>query len=117
MLLSLSWLRELTPYQGTAQELADRLTMLGLEIEEIKNPFEAIMGVVVGRVVTREAHPDSDHLSCCTVDVGGPEPCPSSAARPMSPPASSCPWPLWACPSPAGSPSKRARFAARPPRA
>ena len=76
MLLSLSWLRELTPYQGTAQELADRLTMLGLEIEEIKNPFEAIMGVVVGRVLTREAHPDSDHLSCCTVAVGGPEPLP-----------------------------------------
>jgi phenylalanyl-tRNA synthetase beta chain len=71
MLLSLSWLRELTPYQGTAQELADRLTMLGLEIEDIYNPFEAIMGVVVGRVLTRQAHPDSDHLSCCTVDVGG----------------------------------------------
>ena len=47
--------------------------MLGLEIEEIKNPFEAIMGVVVGKVLTREAHPDSDHLSCCTVDVGGPQ--------------------------------------------
>lgn len=71
MLLSLSWLRELTPYQGTAQELADRLTMLGLEIEDLYNPFEAIMGVVVGRVLTRQAHPDSDHLSCCTVDVGG----------------------------------------------
>ncbi|MHC1790207.1 phenylalanine--tRNA ligase subunit beta [Solidesulfovibrio sp.] len=76
MLLSLSWLRELTPYHGTARELADRLTMLGLEIEEIKNPFESITGVVVGRVLTREAHPDSDHLSCCTVDVGGPGPLP-----------------------------------------
>jgi phenylalanyl-tRNA synthetase beta chain len=73
MLLSLSWLREFTPYSGTPQELADRLTMLGLEIEEIKNPFEAIMGVVVGKVQTCAPHPDSDHLSCCTVDVGGPE--------------------------------------------
>jgi len=72
MLLSLAWLREFTPYAGTPQELAARLTMLGLEIEEIKNPFEALMGVVVGRVVTREPHPDSDHLSCCTVHVGGP---------------------------------------------
>ncbi len=70
MLLSLSWLREFTPYDGTPQALADRLTMLGLEIEEIKNPFEAIMAVVVGKVLTREPHPDSDHLSCCTVDVG-----------------------------------------------
>jgi phenylalanyl-tRNA synthetase beta chain len=72
MLLSLSWLREFTPYDGTPQALADRLTMLGLEIEEIKNPFEAIADVVVGKVVAREPHPDSDHLSCCTVDVGGP---------------------------------------------
>ena len=76
MLLSLAWLREFTPYDGTPEALAARLTMLGLEIEEIKNPFEAIMAVVVGRVVTREAHPDSDHLSCCTVDVGGPAPLP-----------------------------------------
>ena len=76
MLLSLAWLREFTPYDGTPQALADRLTMLGLEIEEIKNPFEAIMAVVVGRVVSREPHPDSDHLSCCVVDVGGPAPLP-----------------------------------------
>jgi phenylalanyl-tRNA synthetase beta chain len=74
MLLSLAWLREFTPYDGTPQALADRLTMLGLEIEEIKNPFEAIMPVVVGRVLTRAPHPDSDHLSCCTVDVGGEAP-------------------------------------------
>ncbi len=76
MLLSLAWLREFTPYDGTPQELAARLTMLGLEIEEIKNPFEAIMAVTVGRVLTRQAHPDSDHLSLCTVDVGGPAPLP-----------------------------------------
>jgi len=74
MLLSLAWLREFTPYTGTPHELADRLTMLGLEIEDISNPFEAIMGVVVGRVLTCAPHPDSDHLSCCTVDVGGDEP-------------------------------------------
>ena len=74
MLLSLAWLREFTPYAGTPQELADRLTMLGLEIEDIANPFAGIMGVVVGRVLTCAPHPDSDHLSCCTVDVGGEAP-------------------------------------------
>ncbi len=82
MLLSLAWLREFTPYEGTPQALADRLTMLGLEIEEIKNPFEAIMAVVVGKVLTREPHPDSDHLSCCTVDVGGPAPLPIVCGAP-----------------------------------
>lgn len=82
MLLSLAWLREFTPYDGTPQDLAARLTMLGLEIEEIKNPFEEIMAVVVGRVLTREAHPDSDHLSCCTVDVGGDAPLPIVCGAP-----------------------------------
>ena len=76
MLLSLAWLREFTPYDGTPEALAARLTMLGLEIEEIKNPFAEIMTVLVGRVLTREDHPDSDHLSCCTVDVGGDAPLP-----------------------------------------
>ena len=35
MLLSLNWLREFVPYEGTAEELGERLTMLGLELEEI----------------------------------------------------------------------------------
>ncbi|UJX39325.1 phenylalanine--tRNA ligase subunit beta [Desulfovibrio sp. JY] len=82
MLLSLAWLREFTPYEGTPQQLADRLTMLGLEIEEIKNPFEEIASVVVGKVLTCEAHPDSDHLSCCTVDVGGEAPLPIVCGAP-----------------------------------
>ncbi|MBQ7456803.1 MAG: phenylalanine--tRNA ligase subunit beta [Desulfovibrio sp.] len=71
MLLSLSWLREFTPYEGTAQALGDRLTMLGLELEEITHPFEHLKGVTTGHVVTCAMHPDSDHLHCCTVDVGG----------------------------------------------
>jgi len=82
MLLSLAWLREFTPYEGTPQALADRLTMLGLEIEEIFNPFQAITDVVVGRVLTCAPHPDSDHLSCCTVDVGGETPLPIVCGAP-----------------------------------
>jgi phenylalanyl-tRNA synthetase beta chain len=74
MLLSLAWLREFTPYDGTPQALADRLTMLGLEVEDIHNPFAGLSGVAVGRVLTRQPHPDADKLSLCTVDVGGPEP-------------------------------------------
>ena len=70
MLLSLSWLREFTPYEGTAQELGDRLTMLGLELEDIRHPYEAISPIVVGHVVECAAHPDSDHLHCCKVDAG-----------------------------------------------
>lgn len=74
MLLSLKWLREFVPLEADAQELGDRLTMLGLELEDIKHPFEDIRSIVVGHVLTRDSHPDSDHLSVCTVDVGEGEP-------------------------------------------
>ncbi len=74
MLLSLNWLREFTPYEGDVQALADRLTMLGLEVEDIHNPFEDIKDVVVGHVLAREKHPDADKLSVCSVDLGLGEP-------------------------------------------
>lgn len=74
MLLPLSWLREFTPYEGTAQQLGDRLTMLGLELEDIRQPFAPIRPIVVGQVLTCEAHPQSDHLHVCTVDAGQGEP-------------------------------------------
>ena len=74
MLLSFNWLKEFVPYTGTAEELGDMLTMLGLELEEVVHPYAEIEGVVTGRVLTCEAHPDSDHLHVCTVDVGAGEP-------------------------------------------
>lgn len=74
MLLSLSWLREFTPYEGTAEQLGDRLTMLGLELEDILHPYESIRSIVVGHVLVCEAHPQSDHLHVCKVDVGQGEP-------------------------------------------
>ena len=70
MLLSLNWLREFVPYEGDAATLGDRLTMLGLEVEETGNPFAGLAGIVVGHVVERAAHPTSDHLSVCKVDIG-----------------------------------------------
>ncbi|SNR97427.1 phenylalanyl-tRNA synthetase beta subunit [Humidesulfovibrio mexicanus] len=73
MLISVQWLREFVPYTGTVQELADRLTMQGLEVEAIIDPFESIAGIVVGHVLECADHPDSDHLHVCSVDVGGPE--------------------------------------------
>lgn len=74
MLLSLNWLREFVPYAGSAEELGERLTMLGLELEEIVRPFHEIREMVLGRVLTCEDHPDSDHLHVCSVDLGGEEP-------------------------------------------
>ena len=74
MLLSLNWLREFVPYEGTAVELGERLTMLGLELEDVVRPYEGIKDVVLGRVLTCDMHPDSDHLHVTTVDVGQGEP-------------------------------------------
>ncbi len=74
MLLSLKWLREFIPLEADAQELGDRLTMLGLELEDILHPFAAIQSIVVGHVLSREKHAESDHLSVCTVDVGQGDP-------------------------------------------
>ena len=58
MLLSLKWLREFVPVEAGAQEVGDRLTMLGLELEDIIHPYDAIKDIVVGHVLTKEAHPE-----------------------------------------------------------
>ncbi len=73
MLVPISWLREFTPYEGTAEALGDKLTMLGLELEELINPFAALKDIVVGFVAECKKHPDSDHMHCCRVDVGAGE--------------------------------------------
>ena len=73
MLISLNWLREFVPYEGDIQVLGDKLTMLGLELEGINDPFEAIKDIVVGHVVECGKHPEAEKLSVCTVDVGEAE--------------------------------------------
>lgn len=69
MLLSLQWLREFTPFDKAPQELSDRLTMLGLEVEEWRKPFDHLATVVVGHVETCAKHPEADKLSLCRVNV------------------------------------------------
>lgn len=70
MLLSLKWLREFVPFEGTAEALGERFTMLGLELEEVIKPYDAIKDMVVGHVVACDKHPEADKLSVCKVDVG-----------------------------------------------
>ncbi|MDR0466858.1 MAG: phenylalanine--tRNA ligase subunit beta [Deltaproteobacteria bacterium] len=70
MLLSVKWLRELTPCEAEAQTISDKLTMLGLEVEDIRRPFAELKDIVVGHVVECGKHPDADKLSVCKVDAG-----------------------------------------------
>jgi len=74
MRVPFSWLREYCDPGVGAGELAERLAMTGTEVERVVSvgPPSA-EGFVVGRVLTREKHPDADRLSVCTVDTGDGE--------------------------------------------
>jgi phenylalanyl-tRNA synthetase beta chain len=74
MRISLNWLRELVDITIAPEELADRLTMAGFEVEEIEDRRTWADGVVIGKVLTREPHPNADKLSVCTVDIGAKTP-------------------------------------------
>jgi phenylalanyl-tRNA synthetase beta chain len=73
MKLPLSWLRDFAPLPADwdARELARRLTAAGLEVEGIAAAAEAFSGVVVGRIVHAERHPQADKLKVCQVVTGG----------------------------------------------
>ena len=73
MRISVNWLKELVDLTLSSSDLAELLTIAGLEVEEIEDRRQWAEGVVVGRVVAREAHPNADKLSVCQVDVGQPE--------------------------------------------
>jgi len=70
MKISLNWLREYIPFDFSAEELAERLTMIGLEVEEIHWIGPSFSGVVVGEVIRTEKHPAADRLKVCTVNTG-----------------------------------------------
>lgn len=73
MLISQNWLKELVDYSCSPQELADILTMLGIEVESITDTGRQFDRFFIGEVVSREAHPNADKLSVCEVHTeGGP---------------------------------------------
>ena len=74
MRFSEAWLREWVNPDVSTQELADQLSMAGLEVDSVEPAAPEFHGVVVGKVLTREQHPDADKLSVCTVDIGVEEP-------------------------------------------
>ncbi|AFY56685.1 phenylalanyl-tRNA synthetase, beta subunit [Rivularia sp. PCC 7116] len=70
MRISLNWLQELVELRLNPEELAETLTMAGFEVEDIEDRRTWADGVVIGKVVEREQHPNADKLSVCQVDVG-----------------------------------------------
>ncbi|MBE9068338.1 phenylalanine--tRNA ligase subunit beta [Leptolyngbya cf. ectocarpi LEGE 11479] len=74
MRISVNWLKEFVDPQLTPEAIGDALTMAGFEVEDIEERRTWADGVVVGKVMERQPHPDADKLSVCTVDIGEAEP-------------------------------------------
>jgi phenylalanyl-tRNA synthetase beta chain len=70
MLVSLKWLKDYVDVDLTATELADALTMAGLEVDEIKQIKPAFAGVVCAEILSVKPHPSADKLSLCDVTDG-----------------------------------------------
>ena len=77
MNISYKWLKEYVDFDLTAQQVADALTSTGLEVdalEEVQSIKGGLKGLYVGKVLTCEPHPNSDHLHVTTVNLGKGEP-------------------------------------------
>ncbi|AKH19933.1 phenylalanine--tRNA ligase subunit beta [Sedimenticola thiotaurini] len=74
MKFSEAWLREWVNPAVSTTELADQLSMAGLEVDSVEPVAGEFEGVLVGEVLTREQHPNADKLSLCTVNVGSGDP-------------------------------------------
>ena len=70
MKFSLSWLKQHLETDASAEELADKLTAIGLEVESLSNPAEAFAPFRVAKVLTAEKHPQADKLQVLSVDAG-----------------------------------------------
>jgi phenylalanyl-tRNA synthetase beta chain len=74
MKFSLDWLREWIDLPDSVEELENRLTVAGLEIEEILRGGPDLSALRVGQVLEHGRHPDADRLSLCQVDLGEGDP-------------------------------------------
>lgn len=76
MKLSLNWIKQYVdlPKDLTIEKLAYDLTMCTVEVEDAVNLGETFSGLVIGKILTIEPHPNADKLHVCTVDVGDMSP-------------------------------------------
>lgn len=73
MRVSIKWLKDYIDFLETPEELADKLTMAGVPVENVLRQDAGLDKVVTGRLESVEPHQNSDHLKICTVQVGKPE--------------------------------------------
>ena len=70
MQVSTKWLKDYIDIDLTADELAERFTLAGIPVENVIHAGEGLEKVVTGRIEELKAHPDSDHLQVCQMNVG-----------------------------------------------
>ena len=73
MKITYNWLKEYVDFDWSPDELSERLTMLGVEVEGVEKVAGAFEGIVVGQVITRDQHPNADRLTLCKVTDGESE--------------------------------------------
>lgn len=74
MKILLSWLKDYIDIHESPEKIADALNMAGIEVEEIIQPGRDLNQIVVGKILSRDPHPDADKLSLCSVDVNRGQP-------------------------------------------
>jgi phenylalanyl-tRNA synthetase beta chain len=70
MKFTLSWLKDHLDTDEPVEKLADKLTMIGLEVEHIEDKAKALAPFTIARVISAEQHPNADRLRVCMVDTG-----------------------------------------------
>jgi len=68
--IPISWLNAITSIKDTASAFAEKITNIGLAVESISQPDAEITGVVVGKIISLEKHPDADRLWVARADIG-----------------------------------------------
>lgn len=70
MKFSLSWLKQHLDTSATMEEICDKLTAIGLEVEGIEDPGKSLQPFIVAQILEATQHPDADRLRVCKVDTG-----------------------------------------------
>ncbi|MGA8960780.1 MAG: phenylalanine--tRNA ligase subunit beta, partial [Pseudolabrys sp.] len=74
MKFTLPWLREHLDTDASLSEIVDRLTMIGLEVENVEDKANLLKPFVIASVISAEKHPNADRLRVCIVDIGDGKP-------------------------------------------
>ena len=70
MKVSQNWLKNLVEINSTPEDLSEKLSIGGFEVESLEDCSENVNGVVLGKVLSVLKHEGSDKLSICQVDIG-----------------------------------------------